>query len=170
MEINKFLRLKTNSKIRSQVDIIYLISFFFAAAITIAITIVVWQGLTSSPAYQSTLNTTQTGHIAIKATNTSLGIFANAIVFIFIFACIASLIAAAFASSSPAFAVLGIIAMPIEILFAFIFHDVFLNIISQSIFSNIVTSYPAMIYGFMYLPVITLIASLLFITIVFIKP
>ena len=159
-----------NGRMRGQVDFIYLLVFFFAVAIVLAIVIVIWSSLTSSVPFEALMQATPTGKIAQANATTSINILANALVFIFIFACIASMIAASFANSAPAFAVIGIIAMPIELIFAFIFHDEFLTLVSQSVFAPVVTAAPSLITAFQYLPLISLVVSVLLIVVVFIKP
>ena len=151
-------------------DFIYLLCFFFAVAIVVGIVIVIWSSLTSSTPFENLMQATHTGQVAQKSATTSINILANAVVFIFIFACVASIIAATFADSAPVFAVLGIIVMPVELIFAFIFHDAFLGIISQSAFGPIVTTAPSLVYAFQYLPLISLIVSVMMIIVTFIKP
>ena len=134
------------------------------------VVVVVWTSLTSNASFESLMQATPTGQIAQAKTTTSLHIFANALIFIFLFACVASMIAAAFANSSPAFAIVGMIAMPIEIIFAFIFHDTFLTLLSQSMFAPVVTFSPTLVTAFQFLPIISLIVSVVLVIVVFMNP
>jgi hypothetical protein len=170
MTLAKARQILMKGKMKGQVDIIYLTAFFFVASIVIALTLVIWSDLTTSGPVEQLFNSTPTGHNAQVQATSSLHIFANAIVFIFIFAAIASMIAAAFANSAPAFAILGIIVLPIEIVFSFLFHDFFLTVISNSAFAGIISQIPSIIMGFTYLPVICLVISVIAIIVTFIKP
>ena len=136
----------------------------------VSIVVVIWSSLTSSVPFENLMQATHTGQVAQTQATTSINILGNSIVFLFIFSCIATIIAASFIESAPAFAILGIILMPVELLFSFIFHDVFLNLISNSVFAPVVTTLPSLIYGIQYLPLITLIVSFIVIAVTIIKP
>lgn len=155
---------------RGQINFIFIMVSFFAVAIVLAIVLVIWSGLTSNASFESLMTATHTGTVAQTNTTTSLDILANGAVFLFIFSCIAAIIAATFVSSSPIYAIVGIIAMPIELLMSFIFHDVFLTLMSQSAFAPVLTAVPPLIYAFEYLPLLALITSLLIVALSVINP
>ena len=156
-------------EMKAQVDIISLTALLFIVAIAFFATVEIWGGLTSSPIFQHLTNSTSQGKLAVKNVNTSLGIFANAIVLAFIVGAIASIIAAGLTSSSPVFAALTFIILPIEVLFAFIFHDAFLAIMQSSFFAGLITTYPLVFTLFQYLPITAFILSLVLIIVTFIK-
>lgn len=155
---------------KGQANLILLMVSVFAVAVVVAITIVIWSNLTTSVPFESLMNATHTGKVAQASATTSLNILANAIVFIFLFSCVASIIAASLFNSSPVFAILGIILMPVELLFSFIFHDVFLSLISASAFGSVVTAAPSLVTLFQYLPLVTLVVSLIIIAVSAINP
>ena len=158
-----------NRNMKAQVDIISLIELLFIVAIAFFATVEIWGGLTSSPTFQHLTNSTPQGQLAVKNVNTSLGIFANAIVLAFVVGAIASIIAAGLTSSSPVFAAMTFIILPVEVLFAFIFHDAFFAIMQSSFFAGLITTYPLVFTLFQYLPITAFILSLVLIIVTFIK-
>ena len=158
-----------NRNMKAQVDIISLIALLFIVAIAFFATVEIWGGLTSSPTFQHLTNSTPQGQLAVKNVNTSLGIFANAIVLAFVVGAIASIIAAGLTSSSPVFAAMTFIILPVEVLFAFIFHDAFFAIMQSSFFAGLITTYPLVFTLFQYLPITAFILSLVLIIVTFIK-
>jgi hypothetical protein len=148
---------------------ISLIAMLFIVTIAFFATVEIWNGLRSSPTFTTLTNSTPQGKLAVKNVNTSLGIFADGIVMAFIVGAIASIFAAAFTTSSPIFAVLTFIILPIEILFAFIFHDAFFAIMQTSFFAGLVTTYPLVFTLFQYLPITAFILSLILIIMTFAK-
>ena len=157
-------------KMRGQAGFIYLLVMFFVVGIVLAIVIMIWSSLTSNASFESLMTATHTGTVAQASATTSLNILANAAVFLFIFSCVAAIIASTFIQSSPVFAILGIICLPIELLFSFIFHDVFLALINQSVFAGVITAAPNLILAFQYLPLISLVVSLMIIIASVINP
>ena len=158
-----------NRNMKAQVDIISLIALLFIVAIAFFATVEIWGGLTSSPTFQHLTNSTPQGQLAVKNVNTSLGIFANAIVLAFVVGAIASIIAAGLTSSSPVFAAMTFIILPVEVLFAFVFHDAFFAIMQSSFFAGLITTYPLVFTLFQYLPITAFILSLVLIIVTFIK-
>ena len=154
---------------KAQVDIISLTALLFIVAIAFFATAQIWSGLNSSPTFQHLTNSTPQGKLAVKNVNTSLGIFADAIVMAFIVGALASVIAAGLTSSSPVFAALTFIILPVEVLFAFVFHDAFFSIMQSSFFAGMVTAYPIVFTLFQYLPITAFILSLVLIIVTFIK-
>lgn len=127
---------------KAQVDIIYLMSLLFGVLIGVLIWITVWGQFTASiPANNLFHNTTQ-GLAAENSATTATDTMANAIVFVYVFANLAALVAAFFANSNPVFAVLGVIVFPIELIFSFIFHDAFFLIMSNSFLSGTLAAFP----------------------------
>ena len=70
---------------------------------------------------------------------------------------------------SPIFLIPALIVLPIELLFAFVFHDMFFSIMTNTMFAGIVTSYPLVFTLFQYLPIISFGFSVILIVITFIK-
>ena len=159
--------MKFQKNMKAQADIIYIITMVFAVAISFFVVVLIWHGLTASAPFQQLTNATTQGKAAVHSVNTGFGIFADAIVFGMILSFIASLMAAAVSSSSPIFAVLMFIILPVEILFSFIFHDVFFSIMQSSFFSGMITAYPVIFTMFQYLPLITFGFALIIIIVTF---
>ena len=154
---------------KAQIDMVSLIAMLFIVAIAFFATVQIWNGLNTSPTFQHLTNSTPQGRVAVKNVNTSLGIFADAIVMAFIVGAIASVIAAGLTTASPIFAALSFIILPIEVLFAFIFHDAFFSIMQSSFFAGLVTTYPIVFTLFQYLPITAFILALLMIIVTFAK-
>ena len=155
---------------KAQADIIFLVVMLFIVVIAIFLMDIIKNGLFNSSAFQAVSNATATGKLAVKQANSAINILNNAVAFIFVFSAIASIIAAALTTSDSAFAVIGIILMPLEILFAFVFHDAFFAIMSNSFFSGLLTQYPFTLYVFQGLPIIVLILSIISLAVTFVKP
>ena len=155
---------------RAQVDLVYLLVSLFVVVIALFAADKIWTGLTSSAPFQNLTNATSQGQLAVKQTQTSINIRNDAVVFIYIFAAVASMVAGAFTDSAAVFAVVGVIVLPIELLFSFVFHDAFFEITSNSFLSGIVAAYPATMTLFQYLPLITFSLGLVMLIVVFVKP
>ena len=154
---------------KAQADVIFLIVMLFVVIIALFAVDTIWSGFVSNPSFQAVYNATSVGKHAIANTTTSLGILNNGVVLLFLIGCIASIIAAAFTDSSPIFLVPALIILPIEILFAFIFHDAFFSIIGNSSFAGVATSYPVVITIFQYLPIVALVVAIIEIIVIFLK-
>jgi hypothetical protein len=154
---------------KGQVDIIYLMVTVFVVVLAVFVVNVLWAGFQSSPTYQQLQNATPTGKLAGQNTTTSLHIVNNAIAILYIIGAIASVIAAAFADSSAVFIVPALVLLPLEILFSFIFHDMFFSIMTNSFFSSMVTSAPLVFELFQYLPVISFGLAIVAIIVTFMK-
>ncbi len=154
---------------KAQVDVIYLVVMLFAVTVSLLVVDQVWSGLTSNSAFISLKNSTPQGHLAVKSVNTSLNIFNNAIVLLFVMGAIVAIISAAFTDSSPVFLIPSIVVLPIEILFAFIFHDMFFSILQNSAFGSVAASYPYIVTLFQYLPVVSFVIAIIVIVATFMK-
>ena len=155
---------------KGQVDMIYLIVMTFIVALSLFVVDQVWTGLTSNSAFTSLTNSTHIGQVAVKNTDTSLHIFNNALVLLFVVAAIASIISAAFTDSSPIFIVPALIILPPEIFFAFVSHDVFFSIIQNSSFGATASVWGASIVSlFTYLPVVSFVIAIVVIVVTFMK-
>lgn len=142
----------------------------FVVAIALFTVDQVWSGLTSNSAFTSLTNATPQGHLAVTNTNKSLHIFNNAFVLLFIIAALASIVSAAFTDSSPIFLVPAVVILPLEILFSFVFHDVFFNIIENSAFGTTAAVWGASIITlFSYLPVVSFVLAIIIIIFTFMK-
>lgn len=154
---------------KGQADIIYLTAMLFVVVIAVFTVDIIWNGFQSNSAYQRIQNATPTGKLAAKNTQTSINIINNAIVIIYLMGALASVILASFADSSPIFLIPAFIVLPIELLFAFVFHDMFFSIMTNTMFAGLVTSYPLVFTLFQYLPIISFGFSVILIVITFIK-
>lgn len=154
---------------KGQADIIYLTAMLFVVVIAVFTVDIIWNGFQSNTAYQQIQNATPTGKLAAKNTQTSINIINNAIVIIYLMGALASVILASFADSSPIFLIPALIVLPIELLFAFVFHDMFFSIMTNTMFAGLVTSYPLVFTLFQYLPIISFGFSVILIVITFIK-
>jgi hypothetical protein len=155
---------------KAQADIIFLVVMLFLVVTAIFLTDVIKNGLFNSSAFQAVSSATHTGQLAVKQANSAINIMNDAVAFLFVFSAIASVIAAAFTTSDSAFAVIGVILMPLEILFAFVFHDAFFAIMSNSLFAGLLVQYPFTLYVFQSLPIIVLILSIISLVVTFVKP
>ena len=125
----------------------------------------VFIGFKANPAIAANPSATN----AITKGQTALNIIPNAIVIIFIMMCLTSVILSAFTDTHPVFLVLVIISMPVEIFFSFILHDVFFQIVQTSFIGTALVQFPSIIAIMQYLPVVTLIVSVLIAVVTFIK-
>ena len=154
---------------KGQADIIYLTAMLFVVIIAVFTVDIIWSGFQSNSAYQQIQNATPTGKLAAKSTQTSLNIINNSIVILYLMGAIASIILAAFAASSPIFLIPALIVLPIEVLFAFVFHDMFFAIMTNTMFSGLVVTYPLVFTLFQYLPIISFGFSIILIIVTFLK-
>ena len=154
---------------KAQVDVIFLIVIAFVLIISLFVVDIVWSNLTSNSAFQALTNATPTGRLAVSSTNNSISILNNSIIILFFFGAFVSIISAAFTDASPVFLLPAIIVLPIEIIFSFIFHDIFLQIITNSSFAAIAAQYSYIVLFMQYLPVISFIVSILIIIFTFTK-
>lgn len=154
---------------KAQADIVYLIAAVLAVAIGLLAVDMIWNALAGNPAAQQLFNATSQGQLAERGAGSAISTLNNAVVILFIIAAVASIIAAAFADSSPIFLVPALVLLPLEIMFAFIFHDAFFQIVSNSSFASAVAQYPSMLTLFQYLPVICFVVAIIEIIVTFVK-
>ncbi len=154
---------------KAQVDVIFLIVIAFALIIALFTVDIVWNGLTSNSAFQALTNATPTGKLAVKSTTNAISLLNNSIIVLFFFGAFVSIISAAFTDASPVFVLPAIIVLPIEIIFSFIFHDIFLQVISNSSFAAVAAQYNYIVIFMQYLPVISFIVSIIIIMFTFTK-
>ena len=101
---------------RAQADMITLIGLLFIVAISFFLVAQIWAQLNKTSTFTTLTNATPEGQLAVKNVNTSLGIFGDSIVILFFVGAIASIIASAFTTSNPIFAVLAIVFWAIFLL------------------------------------------------------
>ena len=154
---------------KGQADIIYLTALLFVVVIAVFTVDIIWNGFQSNTAYKQLQNATPTGQLAAKNTQAGLNILNNAIVIIYLMGALSSVILAAFADSSPIFLIPALIVLPIELLFAFVFHDMFFSIMTNTMFAGLVNSYPLIFTLFQYLPIISFGFAIILIVVTFIK-
>ena len=79
------------------------------------------------------------------------------------------MIAAAFADSSPVFIVPALIILPLEVLFSFILHDAFFQIIQNSTLSGVADGFPLILSFMQDLPIIAFGFAVILIVVTFIS-
>jgi hypothetical protein len=155
--------------VKAQADIIYLFALLFVMVIALFVVDQIWSGLTTNPATQHLFNSTTQGTKAEANVGTSLNILNNAVVLLFLIGVFASVIAAAFTDSSPIFLMPALVILPIEVFFAFIFHDAFFSIVQNSFFAGPAAAYPAIVTLFQYLPIAALVLAVIEVIVIFLK-
>ena len=152
-----------------QADVIYLIIMLFIVVVALFAVDAIWNGFQTNPVSQQLFNATPQGRLAEANTTTSINILNNAAVILYIIGALASIIAAAFTESSPVFLVPALVILPIEVLFSFIFHDVFFMVVQNSFFAGIATGFPMILTVFQYLPIISFGFAVILIVVTFIS-
>lgn len=150
---------------KGQVDVVYLIAYGFCVAIAIVFIATFWQQFSTSSAWQTQV-VAKSATAAIATTNATTAIFTIGDFFaaVWILSAIASVIATFFIETSPVFALLGIIAMPIEIFFSLLFHDFFFIMAQNSFLAPTIAQLPFLVNFFTGLPSIAII--LIFVSII----
>jgi hypothetical protein len=149
---------------KAQADILYLAAYGFAVTLVVVVIIFAWTSLSTSSAWTSlTHSNPDTAHATTSAT-TAVDYIANAIAIVWILLGIASIIATFFVDTSPVFAVLGMIILPIEVFLGMVFHDFFFILMSETAFAPLVPNlntllnfwsvYPLVIFVFAVLSII----------------
>ena len=160
------------NKVKGQVDIIFIMVTIFSITMAIFVMDIVWNGLSTSPAWQtyfgSNVPNSQEANV-VTNTSSAISIINNAIVVLFIMMALVSIVAAAFTESSPLFALLGIIILPVELVFAFIFHDIYFEIIQNSFMGGIANAYPFVTTMFQYFPAAAFVLWFLLTLVIFLK-
>ena len=154
---------------KGQVDIFYLMAILLAVTIALGACLYIFNALFSGLDTQPQIASCATCVAALAKGAQAQSIFPNALVFIFIMMCIASVILSAFLDSSPVFLIFVVISIPIELLVSFVFHDAWFQIVSGSFIGSALTAYPAIATLFMWLPVITLVMSVLVALVTFMR-
>jgi hypothetical protein len=158
--------------LRAEVDSIFIFVSIFSIVAAVFIGDIIWTQLSGSQAWQtyfgSNIANSQEANVVTNTTG-AINILNNAIVIIFIMMALVSVIAAAFTESSPLFALLGVIVLPLEIIFAFIFHDLYFEIIQNSYFAPIAATYPIITTMFQYFPVAAFFLWFLLNLVIFLK-
>jgi hypothetical protein len=158
--------------VKAQADIIVGIVYFFVFILVLWIFTLIFQtSLFGNPQVTNSLNPGHNANVTGVFAGTS-GFFTgiNTIAaFLYIFIAIGAVVAAAFTESHPVFAVMGILLLPVELVFSFGFHDAFFSVIANSAFSPLVAQYPFVVTTFTYLPIITLVMAILVLIATFAK-
>jgi hypothetical protein len=155
--------------LKGQADIIYLTGMLFIVVIALFAVDMIWHGFQTNQTSQQLFNATPQGQLAQKNANTSINILNNAVVILYVAGAIASIIAAAFSDSSAVFIVPAMVILPIEVLFAFIFHDAFFTIVEQSSLGTVASGYPLILTLFQYLPMVSFGFAVILIIVTFIS-
>ena len=150
---------------KGQADVAYLLAYGFCIAIALVVLIMFWQQFSTSPSWTNAIASNQLAQNGVASANTAIFNMGNALAIVWIISAIASVVATFFIDSSPVFAVLGIIAMPIELFLSLIFHDFFFTMANNSFLAPVIAQLPILSNFFSALPVITLVmvfASIIF--------
>lgn len=146
---------------KAQADLV----FFFAQAFAVSIAIVVllyvfsvlFAGLKASPQVSGNPYAVN----ALTSGQTAQDNIASAIVIIMMLIPIASVILAFFVASVPIFSIIIFIALPVEMLFVFIEHDIFFQIVSNSFLASTAAAIPGLITFWSYSGIICLVLAVL---------
>ena len=155
-----------------QVDGIYLIVILFALIIGIVVWAALWGNFVNNPIAQSKLfNKTinPVGATSAAQATKSIDLLANFVIFLFFVAAIAAIVSAIFTESNPAFAIVGIVVFPIEILLTYLFHDIFFAMASNSFLGPTIASFPIIITFMQNFPLIAGVIYLVIIIATFTK-
>lgn len=154
-------------------DLTYII---IVGATSIILGLIIWTALwgnfQSQPLVQNTLFSNTINPIGAQAavqSNLAISIIDNFSIFAFLMAAVAAIILAVFTESHPAFAIVGIIVFPFEIILSYIFHDVFFAIVENSVFAPTAANLPYVILFFENYPIITGAIFLILIVVTFSK-
>jgi hypothetical protein len=159
--------------LKGQIDIFYLIAYGFCTSIAILVVLMCWNQLSTSQSYTHYIanqTTNPVGYQTTQKANTALLSIGNLFTIVWIMSCIASIIATFFIDSSPIFAIVGILLMPLEIFISMIFHDFFYIMGQNAFIAPIITSLPYMAYFYTYLPITALIIAVISLVLTFSKP
>lgn len=156
------------TNMKGNIDLMGGIGAFFATILVVWILTVIWQSnFFNNGTFRQAIAATPQANTVI---NESSGFFTGlntVLAFLFIFTAIGACVAAAFTESNPFFAAIGIMFLPVELVLAFGFHDAFMSLITNSAFGSLAVQYPMVYTTFQYLPVATLILSVLIAIITF---
>ena len=131
----------------------------FAVSIAVVALLIILNPLFAAFKAQPQIASNPSAVAAINKGSTAINILANAMVIVFVIMALASCILSFFVESSPIFLIIIFIILPIEILLAFLFHDIFFAFITNSVVGSVANNIPALIQFFQWLPVICLAFS-----------
>ena len=156
---------------KGQADIIYLLGSGFAVTIALVMLLVFWHSFSTSAPWQ-TLVVAKSAVAANATTSANTAIFniGNALAIIWILSFIGSVVATFFIDSSPVFAVVGIILMPIEIFLSMLFHDYFFVLAQNSFLAPVIALIPFVSNFYTVLPVIAMVFIFVSVVFTFAKP
>lgn len=154
---------------KAQVDLFFLLAELFAVAIAAGVLLYVLPQVFTGFKANPQIANVPTAVTGLNQGQKALNIIPNAIVVIFIMMALTSVILSAFVDTHPVFLLLIIIALPIEMFFSFILHDVFFQIVNSSFIGTGLASAPALLVLFQYLPVVTLFLAVIISIVTFIK-
>ena len=154
---------------KGQADMIYLLAMLFIVIIALFAVDSIWNGFRTNPTSQQLFNATPQGRLAETNATTGINILNNAVILLYVIGAIASVIAAAFADSSPVFIVPALIILPLEVLFSFILHDAFFQIIQNSTLSGVADGFPLILSFMQDLPIIAFGFAVILIIVTFIS-
>jgi hypothetical protein len=159
--MRNFIKEQTGRKMRLQADLVYFFAMAFAVSIAMVLLIYVFgqlfSGLKASPQVSG-------NPYAVNALNDGQAAqnnIASAIVVIMMLMPFASVILAFFVASVPIFSIIIFVALPVEMLFVFIEHDIFFSIVSNSFLAPTAAAIPGLITFWSYSGIICLILAVL---------
>ena len=150
------------TKIKAQVDIIFLIVAFLAITISFVIIFFTYGQIHAAmaPALNPTNNTNTTVAHIFTNTNTALTGIGTLLVLVYFGIGLAAIISAFFVEGIPIFYIVSMFALIIQILVAVIAHNIFFTIVQQNIFSSTAAKFTYLLTIFEYYPELSLIISL----------
>ena len=141
---------------KAQADMIYWLAIVFAVSVAVVILLYIFTSIFTAFKLQPQIANNPAAVTALNKGQTAINVVANALVIVYVVMAIASCILSFFVDSSPIFLVVIFIVLPIEILIAFIFHDIFFSIMNQSVFAATANGIPVLIQFMQWLPVLCL--------------
>ena len=141
---------------RAQADIFFWLVTIFAVSIAVVILVFIFGALFTQLKAQPQIANNTGAVTALNKGQQAINVIANALVIVYIVMALASVILSFFVDSSPVFLIVIFIVLPIEVLVAFIFHDIFFDIVNQTAFGATALGIPVLIVFMQWLPVICL--------------
>lgn len=155
---------------KAQADIVYLLVECFVVSIAVVMVAFAWVSLSTSPQYTNATAGNPTAQSITTHANTAIFSIGNAIAIVWIASAIASIIATFFVDTAPVFVVVGMIALPIEALLSFIFHDFFFLMAQNSFLAPIIAAMPMLVNFWVALPVIAIVVAAVNLMLTYGKP
>lgn len=141
---------------KAQADVTYFLGYAFGVGIAVLLLIYVFSQLFAGFEANPQVSSVPSAVKALQSAQSAQTVIGNALVVIYIFIALGSILLSFFVDSSPIFIILIIVALPGEMLMAFILHDAFFQIIQSSFLQSTAASFPELILFMQFLPMICL--------------